>query len=160
MKGRRVIGMLARWGIGCLVLAGVCLPLHADPDEKIKVTVVVILASEGKNEVDHRLEKIAKEIQKKDASLKCFKLKCIQRRSLAVDEKGIFKLVDGKTAQVVVKKSADAKNRVELAVTAPEQGEIVYQTVCGKFLPIITRCCTKSRERLILAVRVQPCHDD
>jgi hypothetical protein len=45
-----------------------------------------------------------------------------------------------------------------LAVTPPLQGEIVYGCACGKFLPIITRFQTRDGERLILAVRVEPCH--
>jgi hypothetical protein len=71
---------------------------------------------------------------------------------------GVFELVDGKTVTVVVKQSADKENRVGVAVTAPDQGEIVYRTVCGKFLPIVSRYQTKAGERLILAVRVQPCN--
>ena len=126
-------------------------------EEKVKVTVVVILASEGKEDVDPELKWIAQEVRKRKPNLKCFKVKSIHSRSLAVDEKASFPLVDEKTARVVVKQVTDKENRVGLAVTAPEQGEILYRTVCGKFLPIITRYQTKSKERLILAVRVQPC---
>jgi hypothetical protein len=130
-------------------------------NNKIKVTLVVILASEGNSDdVDPRLKWVAQEVRKKNPNLRCFKVKSMNRRSLAVEEKAVFRLVDDKTAQIVVKQTADKKNRVGVAVTAPDQGEIVYRTVCGKFLPIVTRYQTKARERLILAVCVRPCNGD
>jgi aromatic ring hydroxylase len=131
----------------------------ACPNAKVKVTVVVILAKDEGSDVDKRLTEIAKEIQKKDPSLKSFRIKKMMDKSLAADEKASFATVDDKTAQVIVKHGADKDNRVSLAVTAPNQGEIVYETVCGKFLPIVTRYQTKTKERLILAVRVQPCNE-
>ncbi len=150
--------------IGMIVILGrLCSEQAADPKEakeKVKVTIIVILASEGKPEVDQRLEKIAPEIQRRNPNLKRFQLKSINCRSLAVNEKATFPLVDDKQAHVIVKQSADKSNRVGLAITAPDQGEIVYRTVCGKFLPIVTRYQTKMKERLILAVRVQPCNGE
>ena len=131
----------------------------ACPNEKVKVTLVVILASEEGDFVDKRLKLIAKEIQEKNPNFKSFKLKTMTNKSLSADEKALFALVDEKSAQVVVKHGADKSNRVSLAVTAPDQGEIVYRTVCGKFLPIVTRYQTKAKERLILAIQVQPCND-
>jgi hypothetical protein len=130
------------------------------PDEKIKVTLVVILASEEGNEIDPRLQAIAEEVRKLNPNFKSFQLKTMTCKSLEPGEKANFPLIDGKTAQVVVKHAADKDNKVALAITPPDQGEIVYRTVCGKFLPIVTRCQTKARARLILAVRVQPCQGD
>jgi hypothetical protein len=127
------------------------------PAGKIKVTVVVILASDRPGEVDPRLKCIADEVRKKDPSLQSFHLASMTCRSLAANEEAAFKLVEDQSAQVVVHHGADGENRVSLAVTPPRQGEIVYRTVCGKFLPIVTRYQTKNRDRLILAVRVQPC---
>jgi hypothetical protein len=135
--------------------AGAC-----GPDGKIKVTLVVILASEEGNTIDPRLKAIAAEVQELNPSLKSFKLKTMTSKSLATGEKGTFALIDDKTAQVIVQHGADKNNKVALAIIPPDQGEIVYRTVCGKFLPIITRCQTKGKERLILAVRVQPCQAD
>ncbi len=151
-------GLLVLLGRWCSSHEGSC--LEADPGDKVKVTVVVILASEGKAEVDPQLDKIAQEIQKRNPKLKRFQLKSIKCRSLAVDEKAVFDLVDDKKAQIVVKQKADKNNRVGLAVTPPDQGEFVYRTVCGKFLPIVTRYHTRMKERLILAIRVQPCNGD
>lgn len=131
----------------------------ACPESKVKVTLVVILATEQGNEVDKRLRDIAKEIQKENPNLKSFQLKKMMDRSLAPNEKVSFATVDDKSAQIIVKHGANKENRVSLAVTAPNQGEIVYETVCGKFLPIVTRYQTKAKQRLILAIRVQPCNE-
>lgn len=127
---------------------------------RVKVTMVVILATEEGNFVDKRLKPIAEEVRKLNPQLKSFHLKSMTNKSLAPEEKASFPLVDDRSAVVVVKHGADADNRVGLAVTAPNQGEIEYRTSCGKFLPIVTRYHTKSRERLILAIRVQPCQGE
>ncbi len=54
----------------------------------------------------------------------------------------------------MIRHGLDAENRISVSVTPPEQGEIAYRTVPGKFLPIVTRLQTKDRQRLIFAVRV------
>jgi hypothetical protein len=154
---------LSHWAGVVLVACGLCAGQQASqpekkPARKVKVTLVVILASEGKEEVDPRLERVAEEIRKKDPNLRRFRWGRAECRSLAVEEKASFELVDGKTARVIVKRAADDKNRVELAIKAPGQVGFEYRSVCGKFLPIITTYQTKSKERLILAVRVQPCN--
>lgn len=130
------------------------------PDGKIKVTLVVILAGEEPGAIDPRLTAIAEEIQKLNPNLKSFQLKMMTSKSLVQGEKTDFALVENKAAQVTVQHGADKNNKVSLAIVPPDQGEIVYRTVCGKFLPIVTRCQTKAKQRLILAVRVQPCQGD
>lgn len=147
---------------GCValfVLTALAAQLGACPNEKVKVTLVVILATEDGNFVDKRLKDFAKEVQEKYPTYKSFTIKTMTNKSLAPAEKAVFKLVDDKTAQIVVKHGADKHNRVSLAVTAPDQGEIDYRTVCGKYLPIVTRYQTKTKERLMLAIQVQPCND-
>jgi hypothetical protein len=124
---------------------------------KVKVTVVAILASDKGDKVDARLKCIADEVRKLDPQLKAFRVGSMTCRSLAVNEASAFPTVKGETALVVIRQAMDKSKKVELAVTPPCQGEIVYRTVCGKFLPIITRCQNKKGERLILAIRVQPC---
>jgi hypothetical protein len=141
-----------------LLLAG--MSAASCPGAKIKVTLVVILAKEDGNAIDPRLKEIAAEVRKRSPGLKSFQLKTMTCKSIPPGEKTKFPAVDDQTTQLVVRHGADPDNRVELAVTAPGQGEIVYETVCGKFLPIVTRHQTKSKERLILAIRVQPCNGD
>ena len=128
------------------------------PARRVKVTVVVILASETSDKVDPRLACIAGEVRKRDPQLKGFRVERMECRSLAVNESFSFKTVKGESAQVVIRRAMDKSKKVELAVTPPCQGEIVYRTVCGKFLPIVTRCWNDAHERLILAVSVKPCH--
>ena len=130
---------------------------EAPAARRVKVTVVVILASEKSDNVDPDLKCIAAEVRKRNPQLKGFRLRSMTCRSLAVDEASAFPTIKGETAQVVVRQSMDKTRKVELAVTPPCQGEIVYRTVCGKFLPIVTRCRSADHERLILAIRVQPC---
>ena len=130
------------------------------PAKKVKVTLVVILASEEGNTVNSKLRAIAQEVQIKNPNLTSFQLKSMATRSLAADEKSLFPAVDDKNVAITIKHEADKEKRVSLAVTPPDQGEIVYRCVCDKFLPIVTRYQTKNKERLILAIRVQPCKDE
>jgi hypothetical protein len=132
-----------------LALAAFATPAAAQPGKRVKVTVVVILASDHDCGVDPRLKCIAEEVRKHDPSLRGFRLFSMACESLAVDEKASLRLVEGATTDIVVHCCGDKNNRVTLAVTPPGQGEIVYRTVCGKFLPIVTRYRTRPR--------VQPC---
>jgi hypothetical protein len=128
------------------------------PARRVKVTLVVILASEQGNKIEPLVKCIADQVRKRDPQLKSFRVGSMSKKSLAVGETAAFLVMKGESAQVVIRQAADSSNHVELAITPPCQGEIVYRTVCGKFLPIVTRCVNDKKERLILAVRVQPCH--
>lgn len=134
-------------------------PCH-DEKDPIKVTLVVILASEEGNTIDPKLKAIAQEVQKLNPNLKSFTLKHMESKSIKPGEKVSLPLVEGRKLDMVIKHGADKDNRVSLCLFVPNMGELEYQTVCGKFLPIVTRCKTKAGERLILAIRVQPCRED
>jgi hypothetical protein len=143
--------------LGALLLTP--LPAAQDGKKRVKVTIVTILATTRAEPVDRRLKCIAAEVRKKDPDLKGFKLLTMECKSLAINQKYQFKLVEGQEAKVVIHRGADKNNWVELKVKAPLQGCIVYECVCGKFLPIITRYKTKKKdERLIIAIMVKPCH--
>ena len=150
--------------LGVILVIGSVATLGACPDEKdkapIKVTLVLILASEEGNTIDPRLKAIAEEIQKLNRNLKSFSLKSMQSKSLKPGDRVSLPLIEDKKVDLVVNSGADMDNRVRLSVFAPSMGEIEYQSVCGKFLPIVTRCKTKSGERLILAIRLQPCRGE
>ena len=118
---------------------------------------MVILAREDGNTVDKRLTAIAEEVQLKRPNLKNFRIKSMASHSLAADEQTIFPVVDDKTVTITIRHCADKEKRVCLAVIPPDQGEVVYRCVCGKFLPIVTRYQTDRKELLILAIRAQPC---
>jgi len=146
-----VLGFLA------LVVGLAAGPGGAPEPKKVKVTVITILAGEHPAHIDAVLVHIAKEVQKKKPEFKYFKFECASCQSLEVNTPGKFCLVDKKEAEVIIKQPADKNNNVVLVVKPPLQGPFEYETVCGKFLPIITRHETKSGHRLIIAICVQPC---
>jgi hypothetical protein len=151
---------VSRWLPAALVAAGAFLTL-APPvraGDKVQVTLVTILATTRHEPVDPRLVCIAKEVRKKNPKLRGFKLVNMNRKSLRPGEEWTVKLLEGQEATVVIHQGPNKNNRVELKVDAPLQGEIVYDTVCGKCLPIVTRYKTKGKQdRLIIAVMVRPC---
>ena len=149
-----LVGLLA----SLTAMAHAC-PCH-DEKDPVKVTLVVILASEEGNTIDPKLKAIAQEVQKLNPNLKSFTLKHMESKSIKPGEKVSLPLVEGRKLDMVIKHGADKDNRVSLCLFIPSMGELEYQTVCGKFLTIVTRCKTKAGERLILAVRVQPCRGD
>jgi hypothetical protein len=106
------------------------------------------------------LKSIAEEVQKVYPTLKSFSLKTMHKNSYKPGEKVSLPMVEKQKLDMVIKHGADKENRVTLVATAPSMGPIEYQSVCGKFLPIVTPYKTKSSERLILAIRVQPCRGD
>jgi hypothetical protein len=127
--------------------------------EEVKVTMVVILATDRNNLVDRELKCIAEEVRKLYPHLTGFRLEKFTCKAVPVGENEKFEAVDQQAAAVLVRHAADSKNRVGLTVKAPLQGEIQYTTCCGKFFPIVTRYQTKNKELLILAIRVQPCKE-
>jgi hypothetical protein len=145
--------------LGLAVLACLVAFLPADDaGKKVKVSLVTVLATTRDEPVDPRLTCVAREIRKKNPELKGFQLVHMACASLAPGAKAKFQLVEGQEALVVVERGADKDNKVQLQVRAPLQGEVVYVTVCGKFLPLVTRYKTKKDDLLILCVMVRPCH--
>jgi hypothetical protein len=142
------------------VSAAACEDKKEAKPAKVKVTVVLILASEEGDQVDKSLTAIAEEVKKLNPNLKSFRIKTMMSKSQVPEERVSYVLVEDKAIIVIVKNSADVENRVGVAVKVPNQEEIEYRTVCGKFLPIVTRCQTKANERLIIAIRVQPCQGE
>ena len=130
---------------------------EAKSEKEIQVTVVAILATEENNKVEQRLECLAKEVQKTYPNLTGFRLAKCSCQKLEVGKKFEFPLVEDEVAAVVVEHGCDKEDQVGLTVKAPLVGEIAYSCACGKFFPILTRYQTKDKERLIIAIRVQPC---
>jgi hypothetical protein len=144
-----------------LLVLGSWLALAARGEEggPVKVSVVAILASEQPTkEEDPRLTCVAREIRKMDKNLVGFRMGKINCKSLPVgSDYQAFDLVGDQKVLVKVEQGANRDGWVELKIKPPMLGEINYRTVCGKFLPIITRYRTAQNELLILAIRVQPC---
>ena len=147
--------------LGFLAVAVGGLPASpAAAEEKVKVTVVAILATTRDQIVDPKLECIAREVQKSEPRLTGFHLARTTQMSLAVGSSDKFPLVDKEVAEVTVEHGADKENRVSLKVKPSRCGEIVYTSTCGKFFPIVTRYRTKDKDRLIVAIMVKPCKGD
>jgi len=149
--------MLALWCCCAVPWASAC-GEDKKPIKQVKVSVVVILASDKGNKIDKKLEGIAREVQKMHPSLKNFDLATLSCKSLDVGKSDKFDLVENQTVEVTIQKAADKMDRVCVKVAPPMMGEIVYATPCGKFLPILTPYRTKDGQTLIIAVRVQPCN--
>jgi hypothetical protein len=122
-------------------------PHHQDkkPEDKVKVIVAVILASDRCPYVHPRLRAIAAELKKGDPSLTGFTLVSITAKSLAAKQKAKFHCVEDCYVEVEINHCVDQAKKVCLSVTAPLQGEIVCRCVCEKFLPIVTRYQTRQR---------------
>jgi hypothetical protein len=129
-------------------------------EDKVKVTVVAILANNRDNVIDQRLKCIAKEVQKVEPQLTGFQMGQITCKSLTVGKAAKVTLVDLEAAEIVVQHGADQDDRVSLKVKAPQMGEIEYTSSCGKFFPIVTRYQTKDKDRLIIAIMVRPCRHE
>ena len=126
---------------------------------RIKVTMVVILGSKKPGKTHTCLRDLAKRVRKQYPELKHFHVESMSSESVAVDQKTLFKLVEEKSAVVTIHHGANNNNKVKLSVRIPGcLGELVYRSKCGPFLPIVTCHQTKDGQRLILAVRVQPCN--
>jgi hypothetical protein len=153
---------IARWSLALLMLS-CAVPLalacgEEKPAKQVRISVVVILASETGNKIDKKLECIAREVQKTYPKLTNFELDKMSCKSVAVGKADKFELVEGQTTNITVQKAADKMDRIRLKVGPPQMGEITYSTPCGKFLPILTPHQTKKGQAVIIAVRVQPCH--
>jgi hypothetical protein len=134
------------------------LACETDKPRKVRVSVVVILASEKDDKVDKKLECIAREVRKMHPKLKGFKLVNLSCKSLTVGAADKFDLVEDEQTSITVLRAADKMDRVRLKVGPPMMGQITYSTPCGKFLPILTPVKTKTNEHVLIAVRVQPCN--
>lgn len=124
---------------------------------RVRVSVVVILASETKAKVDRKVKDIAAEVKKLHPRLKGFEMKDLKCRSVQIGAASKFDLIDGQSTTITVQQAADKMDRIQLRVGPPTMGGITYATPCGKFLPIVTRHLTRKNEKLIIAVRVEPC---
>jgi hypothetical protein len=126
-------------------------------EERVKVTVVVILGTSRNADIDPKLKCVAREVQKVEPQLTGFQLGPATCKSLAVGNLFSFPLVEGQVADVIVQHAANEQDRVSLKVKPPQVGEITYTCACGKYFPIVTRYQTKAKDRLIVAIKVQPC---
>ena len=128
-------------------------------EEPIKVTVVVILASEKHKEVNEKLKVVAEEIQKKDPNLTGFILVKTVSESIPMGKSGKLKLLPDAEMEVSVHSKLDENGCVTLTIKPPTLGEITYSCKCGRYFPIITKFQPdkNSDEKMILAIMAKPC---
>jgi hypothetical protein len=147
-----------RWPLwaGLALLGLLALAPETQAGRKVRVSVLLILATETDNRVDPKLRCIASEVKKMYPKLTGFHQAKLSCKSVEVGVKDITRLCCGKSIAITIQR-ADKKNRIVLKVAPPSMGEITYSTPCGKFLPIVTRIRTRNNELVIIAIRVQPC---
>lgn len=126
-------------------------------DAPVRVTVVVVLASTDKTDIDPKLAELAKEVQKRDPKFIGFKLASSEWKSIPVGESVTFPLLEKQELKVKVEKPKDEHGRICLTIRPPELGEVKYACTCDKFFPVVTPYKTMQGETLIIAVMAKPC---
>jgi hypothetical protein len=143
--------------VSLLFLGGLSLASPARADEPVRVTVVVILGSREKDDINPKLAALAQEIQKRDSKLIGFRIDTVLQKSIPVGEAHTFVLIDEKKLKVTVDKAKDKNGRIGLTLAPPGVDEIAYTCTCEKFFPVITEHKNKAGEQLIIAVMAKPC---
>lgn len=127
------------------------------PETPIRVTVVIVLATDQSQHVDPRLKDLAKEVQKRDPKLTGFKLVATESKSIPVGESATVHLTDQQVLKVQVDRHKDENGRITLTLQPPAMDAVSYACACDKFFPIVTPHRTKAGEQLIIAVMAKPC---
>ena len=136
--------------IACALLAK---PTLARPeDEKIKITVIAVLASSRHENIDKRLKELAPQLKKKNSDWTGFEVERQSCESIKVGGSATFKLMDDCKVVIEVKERDPKTGCISLVVKADTLGEFAYTCCCEKFVPVITRYDTKNKDRLIIAI--------
>jgi hypothetical protein len=128
-------------------------------DEKmpVRVTVVIVLATDRNATVDPKLKELAKEVQKRDPKLTGFRLVATDWKSIPVGDSATINLTDKQVLKVKVEQSRDENGRITLTLNPPGMDAVNYACACDKFFPVVTPHRTRSGEQLIIAVMAKPC---
>lgn len=146
--------------LGLTLLAGVLATPSiraACPMEEIRVTVLVVVATDKDKIIDPALKCLADEVRKKKPHLTGFQQDHQIGKSVAVGKEEVFELIEKQSAVITVKHGPNFKNWVCLKVKSPGVGEITYTAICGKYFPLVTEYKTKDQKTLILAICIEPC---
>lgn len=123
----------------------------------VRVTVVVVLATDANKDVDPKLAALAAQVQKRDKTLTGFRIVATEAKSIPVGESFTFELVDKQGLKVTVTRAKDADGRICLTIKPPGLENVTYGCACDKFFPVVTPHRTKAGEVLIVAVMAKPC---
>jgi hypothetical protein len=141
-----------------LIATLIAVPVQAFGQD-VRVTVVTIMANDREKFVDAKLNDFAREVQKHEPTLTCYRLGNTTSKEINLGQKEAIELVAGKaSADVKLLRKDDSKKRVTIEVKPPLVGAITYETCYDKFFPIVTRAVVDG-ERLIIAVMVKPVGD-
>src|SRR5437773_10398010 len=102
-----------------LGMGGLSAALADCPEERVKVTVLAILASDQNKDVDPALAGLAENVRKMRPGLTGFRLAHTTRRSLEIGKDTKIPLVDKQSVTVTVERGTDKNNRVELTGKSP-----------------------------------------
>jgi hypothetical protein len=141
-------------------MPGVLAPLlllSCPTDDPVRVTVVVVLATDADAKVDPKLVELAKEVQKRDETLTGFVIHAAEAKPVPVGGSHTFALVEKQELKVTVTRAKDADGRVSLTIKPPGLENVTYGCACDKFFPVVTPHRTKDGRVLIVAVMAKPC---
>lgn len=138
-------------------LALACCPAAAaPPEEKVRVTVVAVLASDKHKEVDPLLKCLAEKLQELDAKLTGFRAGRMTSKILTPGAEATFPLVEDQSAFVILEPKPKQGKGTCVSVKTPGVGIVTYTIKCEKCFPIGTSYQTRKGERLIVGVLVEP----
>jgi hypothetical protein len=155
--GVRDAAMLAGYAKLLAIAAATAADGSCDGPRPVRVTVVAVLATDKSNEVDEKLETLAREVRKREPGLTGFRIAAAHQRSIPVGKDHTFDLPDRQTMRVQVDRPKGKDGRVGLTIRPPGLGEITYTCACDKFFPVVTPHVTADGERLIVTVMARPC---
>jgi hypothetical protein len=127
-------------------------------EDPVRVTIVVVLATDAGTKVDPKLADLAAQVRKRDNTLTGFRLAATEAKSIPVGGAHTFELVDGQELKVTVTRQKDANGRISLMIKPPGLENVTYGCACDKFFPVVTPHRTKDGEVLIVAVMAKPCN--
>ncbi len=148
------------WAVGRVITLGFiavyfvasqCFACDPGQETKVKVTLVVILASKNPPFINPKLTEIARQVRKKLPHLKRFEMESISCEEVPLNTTKTFTIIEDQKVRIHV--TQNGKNHIRVKVCPPAQKPFVYRTDCLKFLPVVTRYRTAKKERLILAIR-------
>ena len=131
--------------------------LHSE-DTALSVTVLAVLASQTKEEIEKPLVKIAEEARKKDPTLKGFELNRKTVISIPMGETKKIPLAGDYFVEVTINAKPDADGKVTMTIKPPKMDQITYSCLCDRFVCVVTDVTIgKNKERLIVAIMAKPC---
>ncbi len=155
---------MARLPLWLLVLASApaiaCGPPQTEPKEApkpVRVTVVVVLASEEDETTNPKLATLAKEVRKRNDEFVGFRIAATLDKSIAIGKSHTFELPEKQEARVTVAQGLDQDGRIEITVRLPGLDDVTYSCICGKFFPIVTPYKLESGETVLVAILAKPC---